>query len=95
MESCRPDRQKEPRNLLSTVSTGGDHNRLDTAHTASFWWSEINAFLQTDSTNARTEGYNRLVKQVKRAPGWVPESRQFATHNTIPQRRKQPTAART
>ena len=29
-------------------------------------WPEINAFVQTGITNARTEGYNRLLKQVKR-----------------------------
>ena len=29
--------------------------------------TEINAFIHTGITNARTEGYNRLVKQVKRA----------------------------
>lgn len=28
------------------------------------WWLEINAFLHTGFTNARTEGYNRLVKTV-------------------------------
>ena len=31
------------------------------------WWPEINAFIITGITNARTEGYNRLVKQVKRS----------------------------
>jgi transposase len=31
------------------------------------WWPEINAFLITGITNARTEGCNRLVRQVKRA----------------------------
>ncbi|WP_082897725.1 transposase [Rhodococcus sp. EPR-157] len=31
------------------------------------WWSEINAFITTGITNAKTEGYNRLVKQVKRS----------------------------
>jgi transposase len=30
------------------------------------WWPEINAFIATKTTNARTEGYNRLVKTVKR-----------------------------
>lgn len=30
------------------------------------WWPEINAFIVTGITNAKTEGYNRLVKQVKR-----------------------------
>jgi transposase len=36
------------------------------ATTIDTWWPEINAFVQTGITNARTEGYNRLVKQVKR-----------------------------
>ncbi|WP_242603479.1 transposase [Mycolicibacterium thermoresistibile] len=40
---------------------------LALASTVDTWWPEINAFLVTGITNARTEGYNRLVKQVKRA----------------------------
>ena len=36
------------------------------ASTVDTWWPEINAFITTGITNARTEGYNRLVKQVKR-----------------------------
>ena len=39
---------------------------LTLATTIDTWWPEINAFLATGITNARTEGYNRLVKQVKR-----------------------------
>ena len=39
---------------------------LTLASTIDTWWPEINAFIQTGITNARTEGYNRLVKQVKR-----------------------------
>jgi transposase len=39
---------------------------LTLAATVDTWWHEINAFLATGITNARTEGYNRLVKQVKR-----------------------------
>jgi transposase len=39
---------------------------LTLAATVDTWWPEINAFVQTGITNARTEGYNRLVKQVKR-----------------------------
>jgi transposase len=38
---------------------------LTLAATVDDWWPEINAFVQTGITNARTEGYNRLVKQVK------------------------------
>jgi transposase len=39
---------------------------LTLATTVETWWPEINAFIATGITNARTEGYNRLVKQVKR-----------------------------
>ena len=39
---------------------------LTLAATIDTWWPEINAFVTTGITNARTEGYNRLVKQVKR-----------------------------
>ncbi|MDJ0363179.1 transposase [Rhodococcus sp. H29-C3] len=40
---------------------------LTLAKTVDAWWPEINAFVQTGITNARTEGYNRLVKTVKRS----------------------------
>lgn len=36
------------------------------AATIETWWPAILAFIDTGITNARTEGYNRLVKQVKR-----------------------------
>ena len=36
------------------------------ATTIETWWPAVLAFLHTGLTNARTEGYNRLVKQVKR-----------------------------
>ena len=39
---------------------------LTLAATIDTWWPEINAFVTTGITNARTERYNRLVKQVKR-----------------------------
>jgi len=39
---------------------------LTLAATIDTWWPEINAFVQTGITNARSEGYNRLLKQVKR-----------------------------
>jgi len=29
-------------------------------------WPEIEAFLELGRTNARTEGYNRVIKQIKR-----------------------------
>ena len=31
------------------------------------WWPAIEAFIESGVTNARTEGINRLVKQVKRS----------------------------
>jgi transposase len=37
------------------------------AGTVETWWPEIEAFLDTGITNAKTEGLNRLVKQVKRS----------------------------
>lgn len=39
---------------------------LTLATTVDQWWPQIHAFVTTGITNARTEGYNRLVKQVKR-----------------------------
>ncbi|MGE5761148.1 MAG: ISL3 family transposase [Gemmatimonadota bacterium] len=39
---------------------------LTLAQTIDTWWPHINAFITTGITNARTEGYNRLAKQVKR-----------------------------
>jgi len=42
------------------------HELLTLATTIDTWWPEINAFVNTGITNAGTEGYNRLVKQVKR-----------------------------
>jgi transposase len=37
------------------------------AETIEAWWPAIEVFLTTGLTNARTEGTNRLIKQVKRA----------------------------
>jgi transposase len=37
------------------------------AQTIQTWWPAVLVFLETQLTNARTEGTNRLVKQVKRA----------------------------
>lgn len=37
------------------------------AGTIETWWPAVLVFLQTGLTNARTEGTNRLIKQVKRA----------------------------
>jgi transposase len=49
---CADSRVRKPLTLAATVDA---------------WWPEINAFVATVITNARTEGCNRLDKQVKRA----------------------------
>ncbi len=36
------------------------------AETVQTWWPHIEPFLATGITNARTEGYNRVIKQLKR-----------------------------
>ena len=36
------------------------------AGTIEKWWPEIEGFLELGKTNARTEGYNRVIKQIKR-----------------------------
>ena len=36
------------------------------ATTVETWWPEILGFLQLRITNARTEGYNRTIKTIKR-----------------------------
>ena len=57
-----PARARTTRRLRTQIGAAiGDEATIDT------WWPEINAFVQTGITNARTEGYNRLVKQVKRS----------------------------
>jgi len=36
------------------------------AGTIEKWWPEIEGFLELGQPNARTEGYNRVIKQIKR-----------------------------
>ena len=36
------------------------------AGTVETWWPAIEAYLRLRVTNARTEGYNRKIKQIKR-----------------------------
>ncbi len=36
------------------------------ATTIETWWPAVEAYLQLRITNARTEGYNRKIKQIKR-----------------------------
>jgi Transposase len=64
----------QPNGRLRTVSRGRCHwcaaTTIDELHalagTVETWWPEIEAFLDTGITNAKTEGLNRLVIQVKR-----------------------------
>ena len=39
------------------------------ATTIETWWPHVLIFLQLGVTNARTEGFNRIIKQVKRTGG--------------------------
>ncbi len=67
-----------------------DPELLALARTIDAWWPEINAFPGTGINNARTEGYNRLVKTVKRsACGFrnrEKSMRRFQFHGTCAQR---------
>ena len=36
------------------------------ATTVETWWPHVLVFLQLRVTNARTEGFNRVIKQIKR-----------------------------
>ncbi|ULN70469.1 ISL3 family transposase [Mycolicibacterium smegmatis] len=68
---------------------------LALAGTVDTWWPEINAFIGTGITNARTEGYNRLVKQVKRAACGFRNPTNSARRIRFHCTRKQRTATRT
>ena len=48
---------------------------LTLAATVDTWWPEINAFVTTGITNARTEGYNRLRQTGQTRRLRIPESR--------------------
>jgi hypothetical protein len=51
-------------NWCAATTIGELHTLATTVET---WWPEIEAFIDTGITNAKTEGLNRLVKQVKRS----------------------------
>jgi hypothetical protein len=61
---------------------------LTRAATIDTWWPEINAYIHTGITNARTEGHNRLVKQVKRVGCGIPQHRKLRPPDTIPLHRQ-------
>ena len=54
------------------------------AATVETWWPAIEAFLSTGTTNARTEGVNRLVKQVKRLGLRLPKYSQQPSQDPVP-----------
>jgi transposase len=66
-----------PRTVTSSASdstfsrTGAPPPNIDElstlANTIETWWPAIEAFIYSGVTNARTEGINRLIKQVKRS----------------------------
>jgi transposase len=60
---------------------------LTLASTVDAWWPEIHAFVQTGITNARTEGYNRLIKQFKRVLVNRPSGTRHAGTDRAPRRR--------
>ena len=65
-----PDRRQiaAQLDLFYTWCARADIDELNTlATTVETWWPAIEAFIATGITNARTEGLNRLVKQVKRS----------------------------
>lgn len=68
----RPDRVQQTRDLDSPDRVpGGLRGRgyargARLARTIEKWWPEIEGFLELGNTNARTEGYNRVFKQIKR-----------------------------
>jgi transposase len=68
---------------------------LTLAATIDTWWPEINAFVTTGITNARTEGYNRLVKQVKRSGCGFRNTENSARRIRFHCTRKQRSATRT
>ena len=50
------------------------------AGTIETWWPEILNFLRLDITNARTEGYNRTIKTVKRVGCGFRNERSYRRH---------------
>lgn len=63
------------------------------AGTIQTWWPAILLAIQTGTTNARTEGYNRLIKQTKRvACGFCNMEnyqRRILTHIAVTRQREQ------
>jgi len=52
--------------LLSACVTANMPETTRLPGTIEKWWPEIEAFLHLGVTNARTEGHNRVIRQIKR-----------------------------
>jgi hypothetical protein len=60
---------------------------LTLAATIDTWWPEINAYIHTGITNARTERYNRLVNSQTRRMR-IPQHRKLRPPDTTPLHRQ-------
>ena len=52
--------------FLTACADAGLEETTRLATTVERWWPEIEGFLELGITNARTEGHNRVIKQIKR-----------------------------
>jgi len=52
--------------FLAAIAVADMPETTRLASTIERWWPEIEGFLELGVTNARTEGHNRVIKQIKR-----------------------------
>jgi len=65
-EHLVPERVEPQRGVLAACVDADIPEATRLAATIERWWPEIEGFLELGKTNARTEGYNRVIKQIKR-----------------------------
>jgi transposase len=63
---CRATTSHRRTRFLAACADADMPETTRLAATVERWWPEIEGFLQLGVTNARTEGYNRVIKQIKR-----------------------------
>lgn len=63
---CRSDTYHRRTKFLAACADADMPETTRLAATIERWWPEIEGFLQLGVTNARTEGHNRVIKQIKR-----------------------------
>ena len=63
---CRADASHRRTAFLAACVGADMPETTRLAATIERWWPEIEGFLQLGVTNARTEGYNRVIKAIKR-----------------------------